>query len=281
MVRASWYENEPYRAQEGSFQGKWTSIVKIILIINIAVFIIDHLVGRTELGDDFRYYLGLNCNLIRTPYFPLLALQLITYQFLHSGLWHILINMLILWFFGRELESFLGNRRFLTLYLLSGVSGGILQIFISVLFGSETLPFVVGASGAVFGLLVYYAFMWPNRQVFMFPIMVPIRAKTLAPIFVGISVLYGLFPAPGDMTSHLCHLGGAIFGFFYFRYETRLKQVIHQVKAQRQDKTDQKAVNQEKEIDRLLGKIHNHGINSLTDAERKFLNRASQGYRKR
>ena len=115
----------------------------------------------------------------------------------------------------------------------------------------------------------------------MFPIMVPIRAKTLALIFVGISVLYGLFPAPGDMTSHLCHLGGAIFGFFYFRYETRLKQVIHQVKAQRQDKTDQKAVNQEKEIDRLLGKIHNHGINSLTDAERKFLNRASQGYRKR
>jgi len=135
-------------------------------------------------------------------------------------------------------------------------------------------------AGAVFGLLVYFAFMWPNRPVMIFPIMVPIKAKTLALIFVGISVLYGLFPAQGDMTAHLGHLGGAVFGFLYFRYERRVKTAVAGVRTVKRRKEDQKSMDREREIDRLLSKIHEHGINALTDAERKFLNKASQGYRK-
>ena len=113
---------------------------------------------------------------VKTFYFPFILVQLITYQFLHGDLWHIFINMLILWLFGRELEGFLGSRRFLVLYLLSGIAGGLLHILWSIILGGAALP-LVGASGSLFGLLVFYAFMWPNRQILMFPIMVPIKAK--------------------------------------------------------------------------------------------------------
>lgn len=281
MVRSSWYDEEPSLFGTGAPARPWSSVVKVILIINVAVFIIDHLVDNMAGPGFLATYLGLDCDLIRTPLFPLLLFQLITYQFMHGDLWHILINMMILWFFGRELETHLGARRFLVLYLLSGVAGGLLQLIGSLLAGGETLPLVVGASAAVFGVLVYFAFMWPNRPVLMFPIMVPIKAKTLALIFVGISVLYGLFPAQGDMTSHLGHLGGAIFGFLFFRYERRLKSAVEGVRVMKQGADERKSFDREKEIDRLLSKIHDSGINSLTDAERKFLNKASQGYRKR
>jgi membrane associated rhomboid family serine protease len=277
MVRASWYDEEPSYFGTGSSAKPWSSVVKVILILNVAIFVIDHIGGPGWLAP----YLGLNCELIRTGLFPLLLIQLVTYQFMHGGLWHILINMLILWFFGRELETHLGTRRFLLLYLLSGVAGGLLQLVGSLLAGGEPLPLVVGASGAVFGVLVYFAFTWPNRPVLMFPIMVPIKARTLALIFVGISVLYGLFPESGDMTSHLGHLGGAIFGFLFHRYERKVKFAVEGVRVMKREAEERKSMDRDQEIDRLLTKIHDSGINSLTDAERKFLNKASQGYRKR
>lgn len=256
-------------------------MVKVLLIINAVVFVVDYLVGYAGYAKEFHRALGLNCDLIFKPYFPLLLIQLITYQFLHADTWHILINMLILYFFGKDLDRLLGHRRFLTLYLASGVTGGVLQIVFAPFMGGDSLPRVVGASGAVFGLLVYYAFMWPNRTVMMFPILIPIKVKILALIFVGISVLYGFFPHQGDMTSHMCHLGGAIFGFLFFRYEVRFDSLKDTIKSIKIQKDVRKEVDREKEIDRLLDKIHTEGINALTDKERKFLHEASRGYRKR
>ncbi|MBU0753902.1 MAG: rhomboid family intramembrane serine protease [Planctomycetes bacterium] len=279
MVRSTWFDDTPgfNEAEHTHFQ-RW-SVVKIILIINVAVFVLDYLVTFAGFGPEFRSALALNCDYILGIKSPLLLIQLVTYQFLHGGLWHIFMNMLILWFFGRDLENFLGAKRFLVLYLVSGILGGLFQIIFGAAMGS--LPSVVGASGAVFGLIVYYAAMWPNRTVMMFPILVPIKVKWLALIFVGISVLYGFFPHQGEMTSHMCHLGGAVFGFLFYRYEGRFEELKKTIKSIKIEKEHQNETDREKEIDRLLDKIHSEGINTLTDDERRFLNKASQGYRKR
>jgi membrane associated rhomboid family serine protease len=191
---------------------------------------------------------------------------------------HILFNMLMLWFFGRELESYMGRRKFAFLYLVSGVAGGLTQILVGVLLGGDILPHVVGASGAIYGILIYYALKWPDRTVIF--IVISLRARTLALIMVGISVLYGFFPASGDSTSHMCHLGGALLGFLYFRYEGGYKRVVATIKVHQGQKIVQKSMDEEKEMDRLLLKIHEEGIHSLTDKERKFLNEASRRYRK-
>jgi membrane associated rhomboid family serine protease len=280
MVRSTWYQDEPSSFDQDSSVRRPLSVVKLLLIANVALFVIDHLAGWAGFYKEFHSALALNCQYILSFKFPLLLFQLITYQFLHSGIWHIFINMLILWFFGKDLEHYLGAKRFLVLYLVSGLAGGLLQILYYVIAGYTGDLRVVGASGAVFGVLVYYAFMWPNRTVMMFPIMVPIKVKYLALIFVGISVLYGFFPHEGDMTSHMCHLGGALFGFCYFRYERRFAEIKETIKSIKIQKEVQKEVDRDKEIDRLLDKIHKEGINALTDAERKFLHQASQGYRK-
>jgi hypothetical protein len=142
---------------------------------------------------------------------------------------------------------------------------------------------VVGASGAIYGIVIYYAMMWPNRtlNVFLFPFIVPMKAKTMALFMVGISLLYGFFPSNLDRVAHMCHLGGAVFGFLFFRYEGRYKRLVREVQTRKDRKSVREDLDREKEIDRLLGKIHSKGISSLTDAERKFLNQASRGYRKR
>ncbi len=278
MVRASWFEDERESYGAGASYGRSFSVVKLFLMINIAAFVIDYLLFHFDYGYTTNF-LGLNCNLARTVFLPVLAVQLVTYQFLHGDVWHIFFNMLMLWFFGRELEAHMGSRRFTYLYLLGGVAGGVIHIMVALIRGGQDLPVVVGASGAIYGIIVYYAMKWPNRNVIF--IVVTLKVKTLAMIFVGISLLYGLFPTHGDMTAHMCHLGGAFFGFLVYRYESRLMGFKTSFKKQKENKERQKSVNVEKEMDKLLSKIHNEGINSLTDAERKFLNSASRKFRNR
>ena len=107
------------------------------------------------------------------------------------------------------------------------------------------------------------------------------KVKYMAGFMVGISVLYGFFPGEGgDMVAHMCHLGGAVFGFIFHRYEGRYKRMVATVKERKERMTEEKAHEDEKEMDRLLSKIHEEGINSLSDKERKFLNEASCKYRK-
>lgn len=282
MVRASWFDEESeYRPTRLTVK-RWASLVNILLIINFALFVLDYIVGRAVGDSNLSAFLGLNCNAFRTPYFFIYLPQLITYQFLHADLMHILINMLILWFFGRELANFLGSKRFLILYLSSGVVGGLCQILVGILRGDPNLHPVVGASGAIYGIVVYYALMWPNRTVslFIFPLIVPMKVKYMAGFMVGISVLYGFVPEEGDMVAHMCHLGGAVFGFIFFRYEGRYKRLLASVKEQKDRREEYKVQEDDKEMDRLLSKIHEEGINSLTDKERKFLNEASRKYRK-
>jgi membrane associated rhomboid family serine protease len=286
MVRSTWYDDEPGSYRTGApFSWRWSSVVSILLVANFAVFVLQFIIEGFAGPGAIVDYFGLNCRYLGELNWktPLILLQLFTYQFLHGGPLHIFMNMLILFFFGRELERHLGSRRFLFLYLASGVTGGVIQILVGLMRMGPNLPPVIGASGAVYGIIVYYALMWPNRtvQMFIFPIIVPIKVKWMVTFFVGLSVLYGFFSANTDGVAHLCHLGGAFFGFLFYRYEGKYRIILassKEAKVRKEKKMD-RDVGQE--MDRLLAKIHDKGIHSLTDKERRFLNEASRNYRKR
>jgi membrane associated rhomboid family serine protease len=141
--------------------------------------------------------------------------QLISYQFMHGGVWHLFFNMLALWMFGSELESIWGSRRFLTFYLLAGIGAGLAQIAVTSFFPSYGGP-TVGASGAIQGVMIAFGFMFPDRPILMFPIFFPIPAKIFVLLWIGIDIVSGLMGSDG--VAHFAHLGGALTGYLLFRF---------------------------------------------------------------
>lgn len=278
-MRATWFQDDDKPRRPRFTLRLPASVVGILLLINIVVFLLQNIL----VGLHLDYYLGLNCSSIMSGAFLLYIYQFITYQFLHGGLFHILINMVMLFFFGRELERSLGSRRFLVLYLAGGVLGGVVFLLWSLLPGGSG-GIVVGASGAIYGIVVYYAMCWPHRKVnvFLFPIMVPMKVMHLAILFVGISLFSGFFSHAGDPgVAHFCHLGGALFGFLFHRYERASVQLFEESRQRRIRKERQNDEERKTEVDRLLRKIHEEGISSLSSSEKTFLNEASKKLRNR
>jgi membrane associated rhomboid family serine protease len=154
--------------------------------------------------------------------------QPFTYIFLHAGPGHLIINMFVLWMFGRELDSMWGWRRFLNYFFLCGVGAGLIIIAVKtipVFFGypPESIP-TIGASGAIFGVLIANAVLFPDRQVFLipFPVSIPMRA------YVAVMVVFEFFStlgSSGDGVSHICHLGGGLIGWLYLRRDSFLFRV--------------------------------------------------------
>jgi membrane associated rhomboid family serine protease len=146
--------------------------------------------------------------------------QLVTYLFLHGGLWHILLNLLVLWMFGADLERLWGARRFLTYYFICGVGAGVVNVIVEMLLdpsgkGSAGLP-TIGASGAIYGVLIAAAVVFPDRQVWIipFPVTIPMRIYVIVMIAIEFFSTLGV---SGDNVSHVCHLGGAAVGYIYLR----------------------------------------------------------------
>jgi membrane associated rhomboid family serine protease len=226
--------------------------------------------------------------------------QLVTFQFLHSAPWplHVLFNCLGLYFFGRSVESTLGAKKFLVLYLVSGVMGGLLQVLTTaVLPKHEDLP-VVGASAGVSGIIAIFCMFYPVRElvawIYFFP--VTIRAIYLL-WFLGLFSLFGTV-IPMDNVAHAAHLGGILFGVAYVRWlhesdrlaaiwsrllRPRRSRPIVKVRFPRghsweadsaapRAKEDTDFIS--KEVDPILEKISAHGIHSLTEREREILEKA-------
>jgi membrane associated rhomboid family serine protease len=184
-------------------------VIKSLLMINAAVFFITVIAGNISVdGIPFSAIIDKYFALVpfTHPYFSFYPWQLITYQFLHANFMHIFFNMLMLWMFGMEIENIMGSRKFLIFYLLSGIGGGLLQI----LLGSGT-GFVVGASGAVFGVMVAFAMFFPNRLIYIY-FLFPVKAKYL---IVFMMIVEFMSVSNGGVIAHLAHLGGAITAFFF------------------------------------------------------------------
>lgn len=260
-----------------SYGDRLTPMVRKLLYINLGVFVAQMLFGRLVAPDVF----GLSLNGIRHGF----VWQFGTYMFLHAGVMHILLNMLMLYFMGPETERSMGSRHFLAMYLLSGVLGGLGWLLIT----PSTFAPCIGASGAVFGVLAAYAALHPHRPITLllfFVLPVTLKAWTMA-LAMGVIELLYLINSPDGGIAYAAHIAGGITGFIYARTVfrgARLNDWLDRLRslwparpgsAPFPHTTGDHAPAQE-EVDRLLDKISAKGIQSLSKSERDLLYRASR-----
>jgi membrane associated rhomboid family serine protease len=222
--------------------------------------------------------------------------QLLTYQFMHSGLLHLFFNGWAIFFFGRELEHFVGGKKFLALALSSGIVGGVFQVLVALLWPQYFGGSVVGASASAFGLVAAYATLFPERELqllLFFVIPVHLRARTL---LIGSAVLAVAGFAFHDVimpgVAHAAHLGGMAMGWFFVRKIMqgnwpRLSAFLSPAKRKNSPRGRAKVADEkpagdfmENEVNPILDKISAHGIQSLTARERQILEAAGKRVRR-
>ena len=288
-------------------------VIKNLLIINGVVFFIQLIVNNL-LIDGLPVWYILNRWFALNPIsgadatghlFNFQVWQLITYQFMHGGFWHIFFNMFILWMFGGSIEDIMGSKKFLIFYLLAGVSAGLFQLFITPLLGASSAV-TIGASGSIFGVMIAYAMFFPDNLIYVY-FLIPVKAK----YFIGFLVIIEFFAvnsASSDV-AHLAHLGGALFGFLYIMFDKNsyvsLKNVFNKSyfyksnlnkkdiftnpfnrttkSNQDVDEANYYDLNQkadaevsQAEIDKILDKISQSGYQNLSEHEKKILFQASK-----
>jgi rhomboid family protein len=270
-----------------------TTWVRRLLVANLLVFLFQNTLFATN--PDFTNALAFN---------PLTAWNqpwtFVTYMFLHAGILHLAFNMLVLFVFGSSVEERMGGRMFIVFYLLCGIGGAAASFPLT---QAVVVPLVIGASGAVLGVGVAFAWYWPDHPVFVFPFPDPIPAKWLVTFLVGLDLVLALMGA-SDGIAHLAHLGGVATALLYLKgqawYATRGERGGRQMSessvlvsqpprvsrsgaippsAQRTKSRGDPAARANAEIDRVLDKIIASGVDSLTPAERKFLTEISRRLR--
>ncbi|MFQ5498674.1 MAG: rhomboid family intramembrane serine protease [Candidatus Zixiibacteriota bacterium] len=245
--------------------GALSPFIKIMLIANGAMFVVQ------QFSPGLVGVLGLTPALFFSQ-FPNLLYQPLTYMFLHGGLGHIFFNMFALWMFGTEIEYTWGARRFGRFYILAGLAGAILTLVVQ---SSQPFP-VIGASAAVYGVLIAYWVMFPQRYLYLY-FLFPVKVKYAIP---GMMLLGFFFAGPG--VAHMAHLGGALLGLIYVKADWRFisfGQKIRNNRYRRQsaklEKNREKAEEVMKRVDAILDKINEVGIENISKADRKFLEEAS------
>ena len=262
--------------------------VKTLLITNVSIFVFTSFMVTWK---------GLFFNLFGlVPYLVnhrLMVWQIFTYMFFHADIAHVLMNMFVLWMFGTELEHNWGFRDFLKYYFVCGIGGGVLVWFTSFLGLSNPLIPTIGASGAVFGILVAFGLMWPDRLIYFWGIF-PMKALHLVLLFGAIDLFSGLSSTGGNIAV-FAHVGGGVTGFIYLKYGWRimihLESFIKRIKRRKfkvtqggafrskssdiRDHNDTAHPDIDEEVDRILDKITREGKDSLTAREKNILDRAS------
>ena len=295
------------------------TMTKNLLIVNVLAFIATFVFERS--GIDLTRMLGLHFFLASEFH----IYQFITYMFLHGGFTHILFNMFALWMFGSVIERVWGPKKFLFYYICCGVGAGFTQELVQYITysmeGIAAYQYVnaggvqmttdayinlwttIGASGAVYGILLAFGMIFPNERLFIIPFPFPIKAKWLIVGYIAIE-MFSAMSGPGDGVAHMAHLGGMLFGFLLIRYwqkhpdssagfgRSRGQEFFDNLKRKydaRQNQQHMKAEhtsaprretdeeynarqrkNQE-EVDAILDKIRKSGYDSLTKEEKKKL----------
>jgi membrane associated rhomboid family serine protease len=199
-----------YRYRTSAFYGYFPPGVKWLLIANTAIFLL-YTLGGYGLHRHMTVILGLSAEAVVHNF---LVFQVFTYMFLHGGVLHLLFNMLTLWMFGAQIERDWGTRQFLKYYFYCGVAAGVCVVLVNMLVGDWGVP-TIGASGAIFGLLVAFGVLYPDQTVLM-NFLFPIKAKYMVMIYAAIE-LYFTFSAGNSGVSTIAHLGGMAFGWVYLK----------------------------------------------------------------
>ena len=201
-------------------------------------------------------------------------------MFFHGGIWHVLINMFVLWMFGNELERLWGKKFFLNYYFTTGVGAGL----VTMIFGLNSMTPIVGASGAVYGVLLAYGVIYPNRQVYLYGL-IPIKSIWFV-IGVGVIAFLSSFNEMSQI-SHLTHLSGMIIGYLLLKKPVRWKtlwfSILKRVMEYKVQKEEKKVLQQhviERDVDQILDKINREGFNSLSEEEQDRLYKGSRSLSK-
>ncbi len=285
------------------------NVIKNLLLINAFVFLVQVMGERIPFGEvTLSHFLNnyfalhpIGSDILGRSY-GFQIWQLITYQFMHGGFGHILFNMFALWMFGMELANLMGDKKFLIFYLVSGIGGGLAQALLG------PLSLTIGASAAVFGLLLAYGIFFPNRTIYFY-FVIPIKARTF--VFIMMALEFFMIGS-ADIVAHLAHFGGAVTAFIFLMLDKSfvfdLKNLINRKMkfdfnfSERKSKNfnfrkpsfsnQKKDVKEaefyeinsnrnnleitQEEIDRILDKISKSGYQNLTDKEKKILFEASK-----
>jgi len=265
------------------------AVIRTIIAINVIVFILQAVIGNIEISGQsinriIVYYFGFNPSLgtaITQPW------RFVTYMFLHGSGFHLLFNMLWLWWMGRSVEESIGPRSFIVLFFGAGIGGAIFHIIFSFLYGTTL---VIGASGAVFGVMVSFAYLFPRAPI-MLILLPPIEARFVVAGLIAFDVL---FIGAGDGVARLVHLGGAGIGYLIIKahYQgtdlSKFVRPIEQLWKEKPKKKEKPKASRNKnmysvsdaeiidetdqsELDQILEKISKHGYDGLTPEEKKKL----------
>jgi len=248
----------------------FTDGIKLLISINFLIFLLQ------SISNQERILFQLFGIVPTNTFFSFMIWQPFTYLFFHGGIWHVLINMFVLWMFGSELEKIWGKKIFLKYYFFTGIGSGIITVLFSL---NSSIP-VVGASGAVYGILLAYGLIFPERRVYLY-FLIPIKVKYFI-FLIGFIAFFSSFGS-NDGISHLTHLSGMIIGLIYlksnfqfnnikkiiFNYHFRFKNNLNKNKNQHEDDL-------RFEVDSILDKINKTGYDNLSEKEKIFLYEASK-----
>lgn len=239
-----------------------------IIAVTLAVFFLQNLIP------------AVNAVFALTPRLAverLFVWQIVSYMFLHGGFWHLFFNMMVLWFFGNMVESVWGARRFLRYYLACGIGGALLHM------AFEYNASVVGASGAIFGVYLATAMLFPDAQVYLY-FLIPVKVKYFV---IGLAVLQlaqGISGPSG--IAYFAHMGGMLAGLFFFRHEIARRAGFargpqrrwksYQAEERRREETRRDTPRDENNIDSILDKISAKGYDNLTPTEKHILENYSR-----
>ena len=291
------YDRDYYREPQSGFSLRTPrTIVGTLILVNAALFLANGLLtpgkGPADLGIISNLLAVSNQTLSR----PWLWWQFLTYGFVHAGPMHIIFNMIQLWFLGRVVEQHYGRGEFLRLYLVMLVVGSVVWVASNVIFEPQyvlanglqipRLYHLIGASGAVSGVVFLFVLNFPHQTLHLFPIPIPIKAWV-----IGVLLIVGNLVGAMDKQSNTAfsvHLVGIGFAFIYFRNRWNLQRLSlggfsrlkrgPRLKIHDPSRDDSQM---SREVDRILEKIHHQGEDSLTRKERRILENASRKYQQR
>jgi len=289
-------------------------VTKSLLIINVAAFLISMFSGHVALlgGRDMNDIFGLHFFLAPNFHFY----QLVTYMFMHGGWAHLFFNMFALWMFGCVVENVWGPKKFLFYYIFCGIGAGLCQeiaqfVQLYIVANEQIVDFTigkifvvansnasllnlwttVGASGAIYAILLAFGMLFPEQRIFIIPIPFPIKAKWFVMIYVAIE-LFSAIGSSGDGVAHVAHLGGMLFGFLLIRYWKKHPhsntvnfsdfRIFHSTTSTQPPhhesdwEYNQRKQTEQAEIDRILDKIRKSGYDSLSKSEKQKLFESSK-----
>jgi len=262
--------------QQPLFSYEWNRAIRWLIIANVSVYIIQMFSGR-----NFLYTFGL------VPYRVtrnLWVWQILTHMFVHGGLFHLLINLFVLWMFGRPIEREWGTRTFLKYYFICGLGSGVFILLTSL---NSRTP-AIGASGAIYGILVAFAMLYPDSIIYLYYLF-PIKAKHFA-ILVGVIAFLGGISARRSNIAHFGHLGGLLVGYLYLKFDV-WKHLIRpakifalfrlpRIKLRKGKKYRPKNNEIEERVNQILDKILLHGVDSLSIEEKRIMDEYSRKEKK-